>query len=60
MQKWEYKEYVEWGFHAQNTEEYLNKLGEEGWELCGYQVFMAFGLQKHYLLKRPTQESDRS
>jgi len=29
MQKWEYKEFVEWGFHTPNTEEYLNQLGKE-------------------------------
>jgi len=48
MQKWEYKI-----VDAETSEEQLNKLGRDGWELAGVIAYSSDGCSTSLVFKRP-------
>lgn len=55
MKKWEYKIVID--SETLNMESRLNKMGQEGWELCGVKVW-EFGSVHNLFFKRRVKGND--
>ena len=55
MEKWEYKIVYGWWLSQNKLLEEINRLGAEGWEVCGYASYglaISWTLKNRYLKKK--------